>query len=506
MQAKTDVCLVLEGTYPYVSGGVSSWVHRLITSLKEITFSLAIILPDADSFTEYKYDLPPNIREVQEIYLHDMKLPEGSSHKLPKDAWQKLEAFHTCPVHAEKFSAFKDSFHNFFNLETRGISPAKIADSKEAWRILTKLYQENAPEESFIDYFWTFRFMHIPLFKVLSAELPVAKVYHALSTGYAGLLATVAKLKYNRPIILTEHGIYTRERRFEISRVDWIYEKEDNKMKVQRSQNSFKELWNSMFSTLSKICYDHSDTIITLFEGNQSYQLAEGATPERMRVIPNGVDYETFSQIKRHEQKEPGHLVIGYMGRVVSIKDVKTFIRACRAVANQVPDMKAYIMGPTDEEPGYYQECVMLVEFFGLKNIVEFTGKIDVKDYYPKLDIVVLTSISEAQPLVILEAHSMGIPVVATDVGACSELLFGRTEDDKALGKSGLIAGITNSDEVAEAIVEIWNAPDLMQEMGEAGKQRVRKYYNRIDLDDTYRELYKQHINGEAAWQESALS
>ncbi len=100
----------------------------------------------------------------------------------------------------------------------------------------------------------------------------------------------------------------------------------------------------------------------------------------------------------------------------------------------------------------------------------------------------------------------MGIPVVATDVGACSELLFGRTEDDKALGKSGLIAGITNSDEVAAAILEIWNAPDLMQEMGEAGKQRVRKYYNRIDLDDTYRELYKQHINGEAAWQESALS
>ena len=41
-----DVCLILEGTYPYVAGGVSSWVHSLIRGLNEFTFSLLLILPN----------------------------------------------------------------------------------------------------------------------------------------------------------------------------------------------------------------------------------------------------------------------------------------------------------------------------------------------------------------------------------------------------------------------------------------------------------------------------
>ena len=47
---KTDICLLLEGTYPYVMGGVAQWVHHLTGALQEYTFSLAVILAD-DYFT-----------------------------------------------------------------------------------------------------------------------------------------------------------------------------------------------------------------------------------------------------------------------------------------------------------------------------------------------------------------------------------------------------------------------------------------------------------------------
>ena len=88
----------------------------------------------------------------------------------------------------------------------------------------------------------------------------------------------------------------------------------------------------------------------------------------------------------------------------------------------------------------------------------------------------------------------MGIPVVSTDVGACEELLSGRNEEDKALGKSGFIAGVTNSKEIAEAIIKIWTSKELQEQMSRAGRERVARYYNKKDLDAQYREIYQKYL------------
>lgn len=501
MNKRADICLLLEGTYPYVTGGVSSWVHELISNLHEFSFALVVILPDRKTSMEVKYPLPANVCEIRPLFLHELELPHQHATRLPERAWEDLDAYHNCPFNAQKTNKFESVFQTFFNPESRGIAPSEIMDRKEAWHMLSELYENNCPEASFIDYFWTFRFMHHPIFKILSAELPDAGVYHTVSTGFAGLLAVAAKLRFERPVVLTEHGIYTRERRIEISRADWIYEKDADQIKVRRSQSRFKELWNNMFGSLSRLCYHYSDAIITLFKGNQTYQLQDGANPEKMGIIPNGIEVGIFSALAQERKSTPDELVLGFMGRVVSIKDVKTFIRACKGVVESGVKVKAYIMGPTDEEETYYEECVKLTELLGLKSIVEFTGKVEVTDYYPRIDILVLTSISEAQPLVILEANCMGIPVVATDVGACKEMLYGRTPEDQALGKSGLITGLTNSDEVAKAILKIWCSPQLREQMAEAGKQRVMRYYNRTDLDHRYRKLYTALMQKRMAWQ-----
>ena len=99
------------------------------------------------------------------------------------------------------------------------------------------------------------------------------------------------------------------------------------------------------------------------------------------------------------------------------------------------------------------------------------------------MDVIVLTSISEAQPLVILEANICGVPCVATDVGACSELLYGRTAPDRALGSSGLITPIANPEATASAIIEILSDDGRRQRMGESGIARVRKFYDEQDLN-----------------------
>ena len=489
-----DVCFVLEGTYPYVPGGVSSWVHQIISGLPQLTFALAIIMPKKDASRKFKYDVPRNVISMREIYLHEPGLPDTKADKLDNKSWDHLLEFHKTPDSDEKVCLYGKLFKNFFDENTRKIAPALLQNSEKAWSMFTKLYKEEAPKASFLDYFWSVRFIHQPLFKVLTAELPQARIYHPVSTGYAGLWATTAKMRWNKPVILTEHGIYTRERRFEIARADWIYEQSGNEARITSSQSRFRDMWNRMFALQSYLTYAHADEIITLHEKNQNYQIEDGAPRNRLKIIPNGVDVKTLRTLKNRSEGDHPDFVVGFMGRVVSIKDVKTLIRACKTASARIPELKVLIMGPTEEEPQYYKECLKLTEVLGMEKIITYTGKISTLDYYPKIDLLALTSISEAQPLVILEANSLGIPCIATDVGACRELLHGREGEDSALGQSGIITGVTNAKVIAEAIITIYKSPGLRRKMGEAGKKRVARYYDIDALLEEYLNLYGNYL------------
>ena len=66
-----------------------------------------------------------------------------------------------------------------------------------------------------------------------------------------------------------------------------------------------------------------------------------------------------------------------------------------------------------------------------------------------------LTSFSEGQPLVILEAYACGLPVIATDVGACREMIEGRTEEDRGIGPSGIVTRVATPQETAAALVRL---------------------------------------------------
>ena len=112
----------------------------------------------------------------------------------------------------------------------------------------------------------------------------------------------------------------------------------------------------------------------------------------------------------------------------------------------------------------------------------------------PTLDVCVLSSISEAQPLVILEAGAVGVPIVATDVGSCSELLLGRTLEDKALGPGGLLTPIASPGETAKAILRMVNDPALRKEFGRNLRQRVHTFFDEVDMIRSYDELYRGHL------------
>ena len=63
------VCMILEGSYPYVLGGVSSWMHQYIQAMPDTEFVLWCIGASAAKRGKFRYELPANVTEVQEVFL-----------------------------------------------------------------------------------------------------------------------------------------------------------------------------------------------------------------------------------------------------------------------------------------------------------------------------------------------------------------------------------------------------------------------------------------------------
>jgi glycosyltransferase involved in cell wall biosynthesis len=259
--------------------------------------------------------------------------------------------------------------------------------------------------------------------------------------------------------------------------------------RADRDLSVFKKWWLGIFKAMSTLTYNYADRIFTLYEGNRIREMLDGAPSEKITIIPNGIDTATFSALSHEQRSVPQ---IGFVGRVVAIKDTKTFIQAARLVLDRITDADFYIVGPVNEEEDYVEECKMLIEALHLEHKVKLVGRADVKDYYQFLDLVVLTSISEAQPYVILEAGAVGIPCVASDVGACREMLEGRGPEDAAIGQSGLVTEVSSPESTADAIVSLLTDKGFYRRCGDAARIRVQRYYNQDDLLSRYLNSYEQ--------------
>ena len=503
--ASADVCLVLEGTYPYVKGGVSSWVHDMIGSLPDVRFAIVHVGADRASCTRKCYSLPANVVSFTDLYCREplVRGQDEAALRRRARAEQRRHATARAPsrllrgirrLHLEE----QTDATLFDELASGDLSAGAFLHGRSSFDLTMELCERLAPEASFLDFFWHFRSMHLPLVRLLGAQAPPAAVYHSLCTGYAGLLAAVWSHRAGRPFLLTEHGIYTRERNLELDRADWFRGTRDGRSKRTNrtiddaTAAALRRMWSQFFRTLSQCVYARASNVISLCEVNRERQIADGAPAEKTRIIANGIDVEAFQARLREMpvRAAAGSPVrVGFVGRLVPIKDVVTLIRACHLALRHV-ELDVRIIGPIDEDPSYARRCRNLVARLGLERVIRFEGSKKMERIYPELDIVVLTSFSEGQPLVILEASAAGIPVVASDVGGCRELIEGRSPDDRELGPSGIVTRLAAPAETAAAIARLARDPALRRVMGTAGQRRVATFYRKHATVSAYRQLY----------------
>lgn len=465
------ICIVAEGCYPYVVGGVSSWIHSMIKSFPEHEFILLAIVANRSYRGKFAYELPENLTEVYELYLDDgdwLKSGKGKRQKkLTKEEYGALKS-----LLLNQNVKWKPLFQLF---SKKKVSLNQLLMGKDFFRAVKECYELRYPEVVFSDFLWTMRSIYLPLFLTMQMEVPKADVYHCVATGYAGILGCMAKEQHQCHLIVSEHGIYTREREEELIRAKWV-------------EGIYKNIWIEQFKKMSKLAYSEAELVTSLYEHARQLQLELGCPKEITMVTPNGIDASRFV-VSPDKQRfvETDMIHVGAVLRVAPIKDVKTMIRAFAFAKERVPALKLWIMGPTDEEPEYAQECMDLVESLEVRDVV-FTGRINVPDYLWQMDMTILTSISEGQPLTILEGYAAHKPAIATDVGNCRGLIYGEGD---SFGPAGILTHVMNVEEITAAILELAYSKEKRETMGENGYKRLMARYKIEDMRRTYYKIYR---------------
>ena len=474
------ICLILEGCYPYINGGVSTWMHQYITEMPEHEFVLWVIGDKEQDKDKFVYTLPKNVVHVQQVFLDaalrvkDSEVFNYTFNEQEKEAHRRLVA------------SDSPNWDLLFDLyQVKKINPMSYLKSQSFLETLTKTCEEEFPFIAFSDAFHSVRSRLLPVLYLMGTEIPQADCYHAICTGYGGLLASMAAYIHHKPLLLTEHGIYTREREEEIIRAKWV-------------ARAFKPHWIDFFYMLSDLIYARACKVTALFSRAMETQIDMGCAREKCRVIENGISYEKLCNIPLKE--DDGIVDIGAVVRLAPIKDIKTMIYAFFELSCRKDNVRLHIMGGVDDQE-YADECYALVHQLNLEDKIIFTGRVNIIEYFEKLDFTLLTSISEGQPLSVLESFAAKRPCVTTDVGCCNELLDGGPGD--TLGKAGFYAPPMQRDKLADAMEALCDSRELRLQMGEIGQKRTYENFRYNIMLTKYRNLYKEV---EEEWPELVLN
>jgi polysaccharide biosynthesis protein PelF len=492
-----DILLIIEGTYPFFRGGVSSWAHQLISNMPEFNFGIIFLGAYVGLYQEYEYLLPNNLIHLEVIYLFEEPLAIQPKRRYfrAKPHLNDIDRLHEvykgsqgCP-HA--LSAAIPDIGKMLDDKT-GMSYFDFLHSEESWDYINEQYLAHSTDSSFVNYFWNIRNMHTPLWILNEAlnDIPTAKIVHPVATGYSGLLASMIHQRYEMPVVLTEHGLYTREREVELLRTS-MFAKVDKFTSHSAITTYQHQLWLQFFESLARTAYYYAFRVTSLFQQARAHQLANGASISKLSIIPNGVDIEKFAPLRR----TPDSLipkVVCFVGRFVRIKDIKTYIRSVAIMLNRDSSIVAWIKAVGESDTAYLQECIEYIELLGLANRIHFIEEGGMVDILANTGVIILSSISEGMPLVMLEAMAAGIPVVATDVGACRELIEGRDEEDRKLGSCGVVVSIGNAAMLADAVVTLLTDLKRWFAAQEIAIKRVEKYYSQSDMIASYKHIYEE--------------
>lgn len=492
MEKKYDVMLILEGTYPFNGGGVSTWAHMLCNKVRNVNYTLYSI--NADFEAKSKYQLSDNVKNViqvpmwsplepQELLSYGKKFHKHVERKVQEDSRVVVERF--LPV-------FRNLIRNIFAAKQNPEEMDEVIfdmwkffqkhDYKKTmkhqavWKTFCDMVSDVMAEEKHYDATlydltvgmrWIYRFL-MPL----SVDVPKVDLSHLTISGFPVIPALVLKYKYGTPIVATEHGVFIRERLIAINSSEYSF--------------FLKNLLIRFSESITRLVYHKADVILSVNKFNISWEKMYGAHPSKIDVIYNGIDHELFAPMAK-----PAHLkdvpTVVAAARIFELKDILTMIRSCEVAKRSIPNVKYLVYGDNNAVPEYTAECRKLIKDLDLEENFILAGYHDKPhQLFCEGDVSILTSISEGFPYTVLESMSCGIPVVATDVGGVTEAL-----DDKC----GFICKPRDYEALGQSVVTLLQNEEMRKEMGAHARKKVIDNFTIDKFINEYEIAYDYILN-----------
>jgi glycosyltransferase involved in cell wall biosynthesis len=235
--------------------------------------------------------------------------------------------------------------------------------------------------------------------------------------------------------------------------------------------------------------------IITASNQIKDELIKEGINHNKITVISNAVDLDKFSpnisgEAVRKKYGLSGKRVLLSVGRISPYKGLAETIKAVSMLDKRFCDVVFLIVGPKFGE-AYYRNLLNLVNELNLKERVIFTGNIshsDLSQFYAATDIFLFPTRGEGNPLVLLEAMASGLPIISSNIPSILEILS---------QKEGLLINTRYSQNIAEAIVKLLDAPEIRLKLGENARKKAEKEFCWEAVCNRLISLLKSLINPE---------
>jgi glycosyltransferase involved in cell wall biosynthesis len=248
------------------------------------------------------------------------------------------------------------------------------------------------------------------------------------------------------------------------------------------------EPYRSEAKSLIRANLEHVDAFIAVSEYYAEFMPGYlGIPPERMRVVPLGINLRGFDQRNR---QEPQPFTIGFFARVAPEKGLHVLAEAyrlLRADESIVPSRLEVAGYVAPEHKGYLKDLKQRMRDDGLEGEFNYRGVLDRDEkigFLRNLDVFsVPATYDEPKGMFLLEAMACGIPVVQPRRGAFTEIV-------ESTG-GGLLVEPDNPEKLAEGIWRLYKDLRLAEELGQNGFERVRELYSVTRMADRALEVYQ---------------
>lgn len=539
-----SVLLTTEGTYPFAGGGVSTWCHILVQGMPDIDWTIYAVTADPYGTDRYEAFQQENIQDIlmtplwgaEETAEYIDQGPFSRAYIKKRRTTRRVVEKKFIPLFLGLLRAMEEESSDLrpYGRTIHGIYKyfqkydyRVTMRSEPVWRCYRDFYLQrfaaldlpDIAHPTLFDFTTTLRWLYNFMMPICRF-VPETDIVHATIASSAALAGVVARYEYGTPFLVTDHGVYVRERYIAVSASEFSY--------------FSKRFLINLGKFFSRISYCFADMISPCAHFNARWELPFGCVLDRpepvdfdswdntgivpdlntfphiqptfdalvdhgnigaydettqfpwIRTIYNGVDTDKFVPGEKPEELKPYKTGVA-LARVFPLKDLITMIKACDIVRREVPETRFIIYGSLKADPPYVAKCEKLIDELDLREHFRFAG------FHSKPhqavwegDINLLSSISEGFPFTVLESMSCGVPNVATDVGGVKEAV------GVGADACGVVVPPMNPQAFAEGCIKLFKDDRARVELGRRSRERVLRLFKEEKSVAQYREAYSQ--------------